>query len=1199
MEPRPASSQTGCHQCRFYDRVFTYGQNARRHERTDCTKSPFRAIKHYDIGLMQFMQGDILKEPIGTDSTGYYDETVNAKDGISAVESVRTKCTLARLSCEIDKLQNKLSLVLNTDDDHATPTKKSKLDIEDETGGEDDHEDSIDENKYEDSDSAKDDADFLIVLKHFNNEYRSTCGVKKAEVGQNTGYLFPEDPNELVNGQGSLVIIKSVAHAPRQPDTVSQVIQAHGYGVEVKTWSVRYASQAEKQAYNTITVTSGFSEALLKFYFQDIPPPQYLRIQNLNGRSYCKAASLANSMSGRITWLKVRCQSLPAANQILSTPASHELPHRFASVYVSTLCAYVIRDSVFRAEQQLHPLRAEAAITVGSNTLSAGDDTGLAKEGCRHQEERTGKSVLYAGGNYSIGKCPFEPRHQGEVHDASESLSRTAVMRMFPLSLPGNTEKKYEIAPHCTMPPVMWEFRSTIKSEFVHSSVPLHTRGRQKANSKYRNRIRLERASQKQSRDTHNAPYDRVKRCRERKINTKASERVNVDGEYSSEQDQHTNATLHNRPLVDNLYDTRACEFLADYSSTQHTERRNTAAGAIKRKSWARCGGEQTRSVYFVSETQASHNSTWRNHSLGERPEKTNRNTFSSRIMIRCRRRVMDSASAPNRRGPWLAPAHRHLDTVPFCDNATPRWTPQFSTYSRKNSLFVGCRFSQDSVVLFHPAKLNKVIRVLNFYDLLSKGRLKGKEDETAVPANENVLHAFHMRKSDRPRNFAHSLENQLEFKLMHISPSFQLDRILLAKPWTKFYPITNQQEKHDRIPCYLVWGKTGASANGQLTEARVHNGLIWLVERSIKKDGVVTERTMALRLRDMYDETLISNEQEKLSKVKTFGRLLTSRREAEEGQKIDGRLISGVGNEDFSPADVCRARSWRKSGSPTRRGRGGVVVRLLASHQGERSSISGGVALGPSYVEIVPDDTAGRRVFSGFSRFPRPRSAALLHTHLASPSSALKISLLRAAQNSPLPSTFTRREAAVAERLARRSTTTVIQTRPSCLAYLQRIFFATGCNSVGYVADVVGKAWTFSGHLQSPPLHFVALAVPRRFLRHPTGWLECQLAEVKRGGYGASPEIRGGGSGRPPRKPADQQRLARYPHEKIRWRPHRIRFAKAGGDCPSASSRVSSAKMFRATVPCGHRIYKNTEVDQLLTTRTPDAYAKRNDDTG
>lgn len=33
---------------------------------------------------------------------------------------------------------------------------------------------------------------------------------------------------------------------------------------------------------------------------------------------------------------------------------------------------------------------------------------------------------------------------------------------------------------------------------------------RQKAKSKYRDRIRLERASQEQSSDTHKTPYDRV-----------------------------------------------------------------------------------------------------------------------------------------------------------------------------------------------------------------------------------------------------------------------------------------------------------------------------------------------------------------------------------------------------------------------------------------------------------------------------------------------------------------------------------------------------------------------------------------------------------------------------------------------------------------------------------------------------------------
>ncbi|KAJ8867696.1 hypothetical protein PR048_031499 [Dryococelus australis] len=48
------------------------------------------------------------------------------------------------------------------------------------------------------------------------------------------------------------------------------------------------------------------------------------------------------------------------------------------------------------------------------------------------------------------------------------------------------------------------------------------------AKSKYRNRVLFERASQKQSSDTHKPPYDRVKRCQGRKINIKASEPVNI-----------------------------------------------------------------------------------------------------------------------------------------------------------------------------------------------------------------------------------------------------------------------------------------------------------------------------------------------------------------------------------------------------------------------------------------------------------------------------------------------------------------------------------------------------------------------------------------------------------------------------------------------------------------------------------------------
>ncbi|KAJ8897004.1 hypothetical protein PR048_002350 [Dryococelus australis] len=72
---------------------------------------------------------------------------------------------------------------------------------------------------------------------------------------------------------------------------------------------------------------------------------------------------------------------------------------------------------------------------------------------------------------------------------------------------------------------------TTAGSDYCHFSlrklITISTYTRQKAKSKYRNRIQFEITSQKQSSDAHKTSCDRVKRCRERKINIKASERVN------------------------------------------------------------------------------------------------------------------------------------------------------------------------------------------------------------------------------------------------------------------------------------------------------------------------------------------------------------------------------------------------------------------------------------------------------------------------------------------------------------------------------------------------------------------------------------------------------------------------------------------------------------------------------------------------
>ncbi|KAJ8887403.1 hypothetical protein PR048_013618 [Dryococelus australis] len=129
------------------------------------------------------------------------------------VESVCVECTLARYSREIDKLQNKQLPSLTTDDDCATSRKKSKLDIEGKTGGEDDHEDSIADNDYENSvDEVADEKnnDSLDVRTHFTNDFPSKNGMKKNDL-----YIFPEEPNELIDRLGCLIDLQKLGNLSR------------------------------------------------------------------------------------------------------------------------------------------------------------------------------------------------------------------------------------------------------------------------------------------------------------------------------------------------------------------------------------------------------------------------------------------------------------------------------------------------------------------------------------------------------------------------------------------------------------------------------------------------------------------------------------------------------------------------------------------------------------------------------------------------------------------------------------------------------------------------------------------------------------------------------------------------------------------------------------------------------------------------
>ncbi|KAJ8878008.1 hypothetical protein PR048_022471 [Dryococelus australis] len=212
--PEPPRRYQSC----FCEKIFSECCHARQHERMACMKSPFRAIRHYDNGHMEIYKDSptgsqhVMSIPpatsMGTVSADDYDETVNANDGQSTAQSVCAECTLARHSHEVDKLQNKRSSALNTDSDHKSPTKESKLGIDDKGGSEDDHEDSIDDNDYGECVDSEDDDDSFEVSTCYTNAFPSKSDAKKAGDAWNIDYMLPEDANEFVDRFGILIAMK-------------------------------------------------------------------------------------------------------------------------------------------------------------------------------------------------------------------------------------------------------------------------------------------------------------------------------------------------------------------------------------------------------------------------------------------------------------------------------------------------------------------------------------------------------------------------------------------------------------------------------------------------------------------------------------------------------------------------------------------------------------------------------------------------------------------------------------------------------------------------------------------------------------------------------------------------------------------------------------------------------------------------------
>ncbi|KAJ8876628.1 hypothetical protein PR048_021073 [Dryococelus australis] len=133
-------------------------------------------------------------------------------------------------------------------------------------------------------------------------------------------------------------------------------------------------------------------------------------------------------------------------------------------------------------------------------------------------------------------------------------------------------------------------------------------------------------------------------------------------------------------------------------------------------------------------------------------------------------------------------------------------------------------------------------------------------------------------------------------------------------------------------------------------------------------------------------------------------GRRTSSRREGRGKHETPEKILRPAASSGTIPTcenpgatrpGIETGLNWLEASSLNSSAAASSVVSLHASRQGEPGSISGGVASGFSHVGIVLDDAAGRRVFSGVSRFPRLYIPALLHTQLASPLSALKTPLM------------------------------------------------------------------------------------------------------------------------------------------------------------------------------------------------------------
>ncbi|KAJ8872263.1 hypothetical protein PR048_025865 [Dryococelus australis] len=154
-------------------------------------------------------------------------------------------------------------------------------------------------------------------------------------------------------------------------------------------------------------------------------------------------------------------------------------------------------------------------------------------------------SHLWAGNPQLRARAqPDSPASHIEFFDVITSLKFATIVGGKPENPIITKSEEYSL--HCSSESIVYiqNAITLLACQRIKECVTLNDYIRQKVKSKDRNRVRLERASQKQSLDTYKTPYDRVKRYRERKINTKASDCVNV-GAYSRNEHERPNPIFY------------------------------------------------------------------------------------------------------------------------------------------------------------------------------------------------------------------------------------------------------------------------------------------------------------------------------------------------------------------------------------------------------------------------------------------------------------------------------------------------------------------------------------------------------------------------------------------------------------------------------------------------------------------------------